>query len=189
MAKNFKRRNYFINKPFQTKFILKFCLVVILSSLVIGALVYYVFQDTTTVAIENTQVVVKSTADFVLPMVINILFLVTVASAIVVAFITMMTSHKIAGPLYRLQREIKLFGKGNLRRDFRVRGDDQLQELAKSLNGMCNSLRDKELEIKKSFENLKEYYQQNKDNFSEEVLSEIENYLSKLEEKINNFSV
>lgn len=189
MAQQYKRRNYFINKPFQTRFILKFCLVVVLSSLVIGGLVYYVFQDTTTVAIENTQVVVKSTADFVLPIVINILFLVTVAVAIVVAFITMMTSHKIAGPLYRLQREIELLEKGDLRREFRIRNNDQLQELAVSLKIMCKSLQGKELEIRESFENLKDYYQQNKDNFPEEVSSKIKNYLSKLEEKINNFSV
>ena len=67
MAKNFKRRNYFIDKSFQSKFIFKFALIVVISAALMTVATLYFSQDSNTVAIENTRVVVKKTSDFILP--------------------------------------------------------------------------------------------------------------------------
>ena len=60
---NNKRRNYFIDKSFQTKFIIKFCMIVMVSSLLIGVFLFFLSRNLTTVAIENARVIVKSTSD------------------------------------------------------------------------------------------------------------------------------
>ena len=144
-----KRRHYFIDKSFQAKFILKFCLIVILSSLLIGVTMFYVLRNSTTVAIEDTRVTAKRTADFILPMMMGILLIVATLSALVVSILTLLISHKISGPLYRLKREIDILKDGDFRRNFSIRTRDQLQELSRSLNNMCRALRDKQTELKK----------------------------------------
>lgn len=138
-----KRRKYFIEKSFQSKFILKFCLIVIAATFIVGLLLFLFSSHSTTVAIENTKVVVKNTADFILPMIITTLILVTIFSAFSVGLLCLFISHKIAGPLYRLNREITKFGEGSLGVNFSIRTGDQLKELANSLGNMAVSLRGK----------------------------------------------
>jgi methyl-accepting chemotaxis protein len=67
---------------------------------------------------------------------IFILALVTGA----IAAISVFFSHKIAGPLYRLERSLELIGRGDLTVDTRFRGYDQLKALADDINGMVRSL-------------------------------------------------
>ena len=61
MAK-YKRRNYFINKSFQTEFILKFCTLVAIGCVVFGIVLYASSSRTLTTSFENSRLVVKSTA-------------------------------------------------------------------------------------------------------------------------------
>ena len=77
-----QRKNYFIDKDFQTKFIIKFCVIVIMSSVIIGATIFYLSTNFTTVAIEDVHVVAKKTSDFMLPIIAETLFWVTLLSAI-----------------------------------------------------------------------------------------------------------
>ncbi len=143
MEKKYKRRNYFIDKKFQTSFIIKFCLIVIFSSLAIGFLVIFLSRNFTTVAIENTQVMVKRTSDFIFPIMFQTLIIVNIFAALVAITLTLLTSHKIAGPLYRIKKEIERLKKGDLRANFKVRQKDQMQDLASSLVELTDSLRDK----------------------------------------------
>ena len=156
---NIKRRNYFIDKSFQAKFIIKFCMIVTISSLLIGALLFFLSRHLTTVAIENAQVIVKSTSDFMLPIIIETILLVTIFAALAVIALTLFASHKIAGPLYRLKREIDLFKNGDLKANFTTRKSDQLQDLAGSLfdmgkvfNNRHSELKGKLIEVKRSLE-------------------------------------
>ena len=154
-----RRRNYFIDKNFQTKFIIKFCIIVIISSLAVGVSIFYLSQNFTTVAIENAHVIVKKTSDFMLPIVAETLALVTLFSAIAVIILTLFTSHKIAGPLYRLKKEIELFKGGQIEANFRTRNTDQLQDLAEALADMSRVLSAKHRELKGALAELKDSLQ------------------------------
>jgi methyl-accepting chemotaxis protein len=147
MTQEYKRRNYFIDPAFQLNFIFKFCIIVIVSSLLIGAAMFFVSQNSTTVAIENTKVVVKATSDFILPELSVILLIVAVTASLVVLGLTLFVSHQIAGPIFRIKKEIELVQGGDLTRQFTIRSADQLQELAKTLDDMTQTLRKKQLAI------------------------------------------
>lgn len=175
-----KRRNYFIDRKFQSKFIIKFCSVVILGSFLITALVLFFSRNSTTTAIENTRVIVKRTADFILPLLIGVVLIVSVFSSIVVIILTLFTSHKIAGPLYRLTREIGAFSEGDFNRDFKIRNSDQLKELSQSLEKMRDLLRDRKLRIKENLNNLKDKLTKLNFEDKEEVLK----YLEELEREV-----
>ena len=173
MQKN-KRRQYFIDKSFQTKFILKFCLIVILTSLLITVLIFFFSKDSTTTAIENTKVVVKRTSDFILPLLAGVVLIVSVFSSIVVIIVTLFTSHKIAGPLYRLRKEIEAFSQGDFNRDFKIRSSDQLKELSQSLQNMRNLLAEKNLRIKNKINILKTKLDKLTLESKEEVLKDLD---------------
>lgn len=151
------RRQYFIDKKFQIRFIARFSLIVILSSLAIGALIFAFSLNSTTIAIENTKVVVKRTADFILPVMATTLLMVTLFSSLAIFVMTLFFSHKIAGPLYRLRREIEMLKNGNLTGTFTIRNKDQMKELADSLKEMCQTLRQKHAELKTKCDKLREF--------------------------------
>ena len=131
-----KRRNYFIDKSFQTKFIVKFCLLNIAASLLIGILIYVLNRQTNTVAFENLRVVVKSTADFIRPIMSLVIVIVTFFVAIATMIVVLFTSHRIAGPLYRLTVELEKIRAKDLSHSIRIRATDQLQRLARECEAM-----------------------------------------------------
>ena len=54
---------------------------------------------------------------------------------------SVLVSHKVAGPLYRLRHEFKLIGGGDIGRVIRIRKRDYLHKEAEALNAMLASLR------------------------------------------------
>lgn len=136
-----KRRNYFIDKNFQAKFILKFCLVMVLAGLAIIGVVYFFSLQATTVSIVNARVVVRSTADFLLPILWQTAAITLVAAGLVTIGITLIVSHRIAGPLYRFQRVMEAMEEGDFSRGFRLRTNDQFQKVANTMNQMLRTTR------------------------------------------------
>jgi methyl-accepting chemotaxis protein len=185
MAIMHKRRNYFIDKKFQTNFILKFCIITIISSLLIGGLIMYLSQDTTTVAIENTKVTVKSTSDFILPVAAQTILIVILFTSLAVIALTLLISHKISGPLYRLTNEINAVAGGDLRRNFNTRSNDQLKNLSQGLLDMCSALQGGFSEIKDSYKKLQISLKSK--NLSPQEKEEIASILAEVEKKLERF--
>lgn len=131
-----KRKIYFIDKQFQTKFIIKFCLVVISGGLLTIGLVYLFSSRATTVSIVNGNVVVRRTADFLLPVLLQTVAIVVALTALATIGVTLFVSHRIAGPMYRFRKVLENVEKGDFSHGFKLRTHDQLKELADSLNQM-----------------------------------------------------
>jgi len=96
----------------------------------------------------------KSTADFILPAIalssgISVL-LIGLTSIVIILF----ASHKIAGPLYRLEKDVQEITAGNLKIVFRLREGDELKALVGSMNDMTNTLHDRIAEAKNYLEEV-----------------------------------
>jgi len=143
MANNFpdRRRQYFIARQFQSRFILKFCLLVIIGSLISGAIIYFMSKNTVTTAFDNSRLTIKSTADFILPAVLLGSAVVIVLIGLATVWVTLFTSHRIAGPLYRMEKDVEEVAAGNLKKKFFLRNNDELKKLAVSLDVMTENLR------------------------------------------------
>lgn len=152
----YKRRHYFIKKGFQFKFILKFCLIILIGIIFSTGLLFLFSQGTLTSSFQQSRLVIKNTASAILPAVIytNLitLGLITLATIVVTIFI----SHKIAGPMFRFEKELKEIGEGDLTKNIRLREKDQITDMADSLNKMIGSLHDKVLTIQTDVEHLLE---------------------------------
>lgn len=140
-AKGFRRRNYYIDKDFQKSFILKFCALVAAGAGLMILILYLLTRLSTTVSIVKSRVVVMTTADFLLPLLLQTVVIVTIAVGITTAIFTLIISHKIAGPLYRFKQTFKELSQGNFSSQVRLRKDDQLHEVATEFNQMINAVR------------------------------------------------
>lgn len=185
MEEKFKnrRRNYFIKKKFQRDFMLKFCGLVVAGSVVSGAIIFIMSKSTLTTAFENSRLVIKSTADFIMPAVLLSSIVVLILVGLATIIITLFTSHKIAGPLYRMEQDVKEVAAGNLKAKFNLRLGDELKGMAESLEAMVRELQSKLTAIKNAFFELESAIEPlNKDNTqaSKEILKKIKQELDKL---------
>jgi methyl-accepting chemotaxis protein len=137
----YKRRVYFINRTFQSEFILKFCGIVILGSVVFGTVLYVFSKHTLTTSFENSRLVIKSTADYIFPGLLFGGIIVAAITALVAGIIVILMTHRIVGPMYRFEKYVKEIGSGRLYADLRIRKKDQFQNMADSLNKMTEDLR------------------------------------------------
>ncbi|MFH1868805.1 MAG: methyl-accepting chemotaxis protein [Candidatus Omnitrophota bacterium] len=150
-----RRKKYYIDKSFQLSFIMKFCALIIITSLLAGVLIYYFNRQTTTVAFEDLKVVVKSTSDFILPIMVQILVIVTLLVGAGTIIVALFTSHRIAGPLYRLRTDLERVKKGDLSFDMRVRSKDQFKRIVSEFNEVRLGLKDSIGDIKKNWSSAK----------------------------------
>ena len=120
---------------------LKFCALVVAGSVISGVIMYAMSASTVTTAFDNLRLTIKSTADYILPMVIFSSIIVVTLIGIATIIVTLFTSHKIAGPLYAIEKRVDEVAGLNLKTEFRLRTGDQLKPLAVGLDVMVSNLR------------------------------------------------
>ena len=152
----FRRRHYFIKKGFQFRFILKFCLLTLLGVVISTGLLFLFSQDTLTSSFDQSRLVIKNTAFAILPAAVYV-NLITLGLIILATIgVTLFVSHKLAGPMFRFEADLKVIGDGDLTRTIRLRKKDQFMSVTESLNRTTESLREKVLFIRNALEQLKE---------------------------------
>lgn len=139
------RKQYFIKKGLQTRFITTVFLIIILVAVVLACNLYFFYlflenQDDNTegvykVALERLQ---KDINDKLFS---RLILLVLVNIAIVI-LISLFFSHQIAGPLYKLEKTLKRIIEGDLGVRFAFRQSDRMDELAELLNDMKDRMVD-----------------------------------------------
>ena len=138
-----KRKIVYIKKDFQFKFILKFCLIVLAGVVISTVLLFLLSQETLTSSFENSRLVIKNTNLAILPAVI-ITNLITLGIICIAAiFVTLYISHRIAGPMFRFERDLSQIKDGNLNVRINLRKKDQFGDMADSLNHMTQSFHGK----------------------------------------------
>jgi methyl-accepting chemotaxis protein len=182
-----RRRNYYIKKEFQRNFILKFCALVAVGSLISGLIIYAMSRATLTTTFENSRLAIKSTADFILPAVLLSSALVIILIGIATTIVALFTSHKIAGPLYRMDKDVQEVATGNLKMRFNLRAGDELKALAVSLDIMAHNLREAIGGIKSSVGELESLMKQAETDKNDRLASEIKNRLKQLKEAVERF--
>lgn len=189
MPKRYKRTKYYVDPAMQSSFIIKFSLIVIISSFLIGLLVYFFTKESTTVTIENTKVLIKPTSEYILPILFIIVSVVATFTAIFAATLSMLITHRIIGPIARLRREIDCLAAGNLTRDFYVRDKDHLEALAKSLNNMSHTFRAKHHELKDKWRALSKYLELHNYEITKDQKKQISIMKEELNAVMNYFKV
>jgi len=143
-----KRKKHFINPGFQARFIVKFCLILILGGGITIGLTLFNTQDTLTSSFTNSKLVIQNTSLAIMPSVIYTTLITTALIGLVVIMVTLLVSHKIAGPMFRFEKDIERVTRGDLKSRINIRKGDQFQEMATSLNTMIESLNNRVVDIR-----------------------------------------
>ncbi|HOW27851.1 MAG TPA: hypothetical protein PK876_05060 [Elusimicrobiota bacterium] len=125
---NFLKRKYLINKPLQFKYALLIGGVLFVMMLLVQTHTYLLIQSLLPNLFSST--LGRSVRAIQLWMAIN-----SVIYLIVIAALSIFISHKIAGPLYRLEKSIQeILDSNDVRQRISLRKGDELQSLADLIN-------------------------------------------------------
>jgi nitrogen fixation/metabolism regulation signal transduction histidine kinase len=92
-----------------------------------------------------------STLKYVMQNLLPWLLLVNLLGILVTLFFAMFYTHKIAGPTYRMQEDLRRIAQGILTTQVKTRKRDQLKELESEINKMTEELRLNIQKIKENF--------------------------------------
>jgi len=173
-----KRKRYFINKEFQLRFIVRFCLLILIGVIISTGLLFLLTHGTLTSSFRDSRLVIESTASAIAPAVIytNLITLGLISLAALV--VTLIVSHKIAGPVYRFEKEMKEIGEGDLTKKVKLREKDQIKGMVESINTMITSLHGKVLAIHSDLGDLIELA--SKENAPKGVIKELNGLQKKI---------
>jgi len=154
--KKFKRRQVFIQKAYQVKFILKFCLIILAGGVLSTVLVSLFSRGTLTTLFVHCRLVMKSTASAILPTII-LTNAITLAITTLIGIVTLLyISHKIAGPMFRFEKDMAALKEGDLTLQVFLRDKDQFATLGQGFNEMTAGIRGKVQAISSEVEQLQE---------------------------------
>ncbi|MBI5237923.1 MAG: methyl-accepting chemotaxis protein [Deltaproteobacteria bacterium] len=160
--------NFSIKREMQLRLLLRVMLIVVAAIGLAGVFFYFYSRQSVGQSFKQFHIQATTFLDFLLPVVVIAL----VTGVVTALILTIFFPHKIAGPLYRMERLIKDdIGSGNLTVRFTVRKGDELNDLADALNIMLDRLKDKVGRINEAALELqhKAHELEKKDPFAEEV--------------------
>ncbi|MFH2137703.1 MAG: methyl-accepting chemotaxis protein [Candidatus Omnitrophota bacterium] len=163
--KNFVRKNYFILKGFQLRFSVLIFIATVVVSLIAVWTTYVVTWNEISLHVQTKQFSQKLKAHYsqeqglgenielvnaifavefsgVFDKVAKALILRLLASSLILFVLSIFVSHKIAGPIYRMENVAKAIRDGDLTSDLSsLRAGDEFTELARLMNGALEKLR------------------------------------------------
>lgn len=92
----------------------------------------------------------------VLPLLIGFNIIVVLSLLIIVYWVALFVSHRMGGPLYRMEVAFKDLGEGRLNQKVCLRRGDQLQQVADALNQGVDSLRERLEDLRSQARQLEE---------------------------------
>jgi len=151
--KFYKRKIYIINKEFQLKYLFTIISMIAVSVLTVSFITFYVIWDNVIKEFFFIPEAAKKLTDiFIRTSEIAGGFTLLILGIFAVAGIFL--SHRVAGPLYRVERVAEELSKGNLDVNVRFRKSDELHSLADSMNKMIGGIKGMVVEDKKIIGNL-----------------------------------
>ncbi|MDP2167017.1 MAG: methyl-accepting chemotaxis protein [Thermodesulfovibrionales bacterium] len=140
-----------VDKTFQGKFIMSFVLICLTGmALALGLFNYFVLSEIE--GIRWRMVFYSGTlADIVSPHLGYLGVFAVLFTAAATAAVSWVITWKVAGPVYRLKKDIDSIGAGNLNLKVMLRKNDEFKDTAAELDRMAASLREKFGRIKSDF--------------------------------------
>jgi len=141
-------RTYYIQRNYQSRVVLQFCMLALTGTALFCAVFYYFMDGRIGTRYGQAlsrirHVAVGLTGYFWLAETLAVVFLV-----VGVVILMVLMSHRIAGPLWRVEQSAKAIADGDLTVSVKFRKDDEMQQLADQMNGMVDGLRSRVYEIK-----------------------------------------
>jgi methyl-accepting chemotaxis protein len=142
MAENYryKRKIYIVNKKFQYRYLFIILFTMLVTVFSVYFTTFYVIWNSVIDAFFFVPEAAKKLAD-IMAHTSELLVIPVLLLAAVFTFAGILLSHKVAGPLYRVEKVAEELSKGNLDVKVKFRKGDELHELADALNNMIGGIK------------------------------------------------
>ncbi|BCA79358.1 methyl-accepting chemotaxis protein [Desulfuromonas sp. AOP6] len=146
MTQDFKRKklNLQVEREFQLWLLVRILGVILLCSVVAGLILYLFARQETAASFYQAHIKIRRVSDLLFP-VVAAGSLVSLASGVLLA---LFLPQKIAGPIYRIEKDLEQFKHGDLTVTIRLRQGDTLQDFSQNLNNMVISIRERVQAVK-----------------------------------------
>ncbi len=151
-----RKRNYLINKDLQGKLGFGYLLITLVGSLLLAAVFAVSSADYLTISYDNNAIEVGSTPLILLGELARSGGFFLLIGGILIIIITIVLTHKIAGPLYRFEQTLKAMHERRLDQRISLRKGDEGQELGTLINDFNQRLSDDIRRIKDVADKLDE---------------------------------
>lgn len=173
-----KKLNLKVKKEFQKWLLVRMLGVVFLSSMIAALILYIYARKEISDSFYDAHIRIRYVSDLLFPVVAAGSFVSLLSGMALALFLP----QKIAGPIYRIELELRAVQDGNLTTNIRLRKKDILKDFVATINTTLFSMRDKVVRLRKSQEEFeKVLWVENKE--------EIEKALKVVRENIDQFKV
>jgi methyl-accepting chemotaxis protein len=148
MKRTWRRRNYFIKKELQGKYIFSFFILVITGSILFTLIFSLLSFDTLTIVYKNYNLQIGKTPLILLKEILGAHWIFIFTAGLAVVIISMFLTHRFAGPMYRFEKSLEEMIRGNFNFEIRLRKKDESKELARMMNQLMSMLSSKLKEMR-----------------------------------------
>ncbi|MFC2075166.1 hypothetical protein ACFLRA_02725 [Bdellovibrionota bacterium] len=150
MAKKSKRKRtrkqFVVLREFQLRFSLLLAILGLLVTLVVGIIIYGVYDSNINILADKVDVTSPAVIDFLSSMrkdIFQSLVAVFVGVTAILMLLGIFMSHKMAGPVFALLRQMKLLSHGDFNATLLLRKGDEFQNLREGYNELVTSLQNR----------------------------------------------
>jgi len=177
--------NFSIKRKLQLRMLVKIWSIIFMSLLVTG-ITFYFYSD---INIGKSYRLFHMKADNFMDFLFPVLVCGFLTSLVLGVVASLLFPHAIAGPMYRIEKELAEIGKGNLCKNINLRKRDELKDLVDSINVMTGGLRDKIKTISDISGQIGELAERSADEDHDETMKKIKLANANLQEAINSFTL
>ena len=125
-----KKLNLQVKSEFQRWLLVRILATVILSSVVAAVILYFYSSQEIGESFYDAHIKIRRVSDLLLPVIIAGSFISLLSGTVLALFLP----QKIAGPVFRIEEDLKEVRAGNLKKEIRLREGDPLKDLATAIN-------------------------------------------------------
>lgn len=197
MNAKYKRRNFFINKEFQGKYIFNAFLLLALGSILFAMIFSFFSSNTLSIVYDNYHLKLGTTPGILLNRILSSQWLFIVIGGIGITILTLFLTHRIAGPFFRFEKTLENMTAKDLSSRITLRPKDEGKELALKINNFNEMISSKLNDILQNANQIALYYDRinsNQDNkadiaFPKSELDKIKQYNQDTLSILNEFKL
>ncbi|RMG03666.1 MAG: methyl-accepting chemotaxis protein [Nitrospirae bacterium] len=140
MNTRWRRRNYFIKRDLQGRYIFSFFLFVTLGSILFALIFSTLTSGTLTMTYENYKLQIGKTPVILLREFISAHWIFLITGGVLVTVLSMFLTHRFAGPVFRFEKTLQSIIDGKLDFAVRLRKKDEAKEIAELFNRLIETL-------------------------------------------------
>jgi len=171
-----KRLNLQVKRDLQMWILSRIFLILAIAISIALIILYYFSHKEIGESFYKAHLTIRHVSDLLLPVILASGGVCLLAGLLFAVFFP----QKIAGPIYRLEEDLKEVAHGNFQKVFRLRRTDRFQNLAEAANEALSRVRYEFRSLKEGIHEAKKALETGKTKEAQKILSSLEDQLKKL---------